>query len=144
MLKEGTIKDILKVHELEKEIFSQPTSLDTLKREFENSAIKYYLYEENNQIIGFCSIILSLNYAEIINFGVLPSFQGKGIGKIILSSIIQKLKQEGFEKITLETKKTNTRAISLYKSLGFKEMGKRKGYYEGIDALVFMLSLKED
>lgn len=31
MLKEGTIKDILKVHELEKEIFSQPTSLDTLK-----------------------------------------------------------------------------------------------------------------
>ena len=49
---------------------------------------------------------------------------------------------EQVKNITLEVNINNKNAILLYNSLGFKEATKRKGYYNGEDALL-MLKVKE-
>ena len=49
-------------------------------------------------------------------------YQNKGLGKIILSVLIEWLFQSGYTKIILDTNLTNTRAQHVYESLGFKKI----------------------
>ncbi len=52
------------------------------------------------------------------HFGVLPAFQGRGIGRKLTMESIKFAKNKGFQ-IKLEVHKTNTEAIKLYTQLGF-------------------------
>ncbi|MBW6478462.1 MAG: GNAT family N-acetyltransferase [Bacteroidales bacterium] len=56
------------------------------------------------------------------HFGVLPAFQGRGIGKKLAIESIRFAKNKGFQ-IKLEVHKTNTEAIKLYTQLGFSYLG---------------------
>lgn len=49
-----------------------------------------------------------------------PDFQGKGIGKKLISFSLTDLKQKKFKNYSLEVLKHNTAAISLYENFGFK------------------------
>jgi ribosomal-protein-alanine N-acetyltransferase len=66
-----------------------------------------------------------------------------GIGERVLRQVIEEVKFRGARLITLEVRPSNTAAVSLYKKLGFKMMGIRKGYYSmpPEDALVLGLRL---
>ena len=48
--------------------------------------------------------------------------QNRGLGRIILSMLISRLFEQGFEKIVLDTNLTNKRAQHVYESLGFQKM----------------------
>ena len=52
------------------------------------------------------------------------------------------LENKEIEKVTLEVKKDNKNAIMLYNSVGFKEVAVRKGYYNGVDALLMLKEVK--
>lgn len=56
------------------------------------------------------------------HFGVLPAFQGRGIGRKLTMESIKFAKNKGFQ-IKLEVHKTNTEAIKLYTQLGFSYLG---------------------
>lgn len=51
------------------------------------------------------------------------SLQGKGYGSIALKEIIKYFKENGADQITLSTKESNARALTLYHKFGFKENG---------------------
>ena len=51
-----------------------------------------------------------------------PTYQEKGLGRIILSLLIGKLFDSGFSKIVLDTNKKNTRAQHVYELLGFRRV----------------------
>ena len=54
------------------------------------------------------------------------NLQGKGYGRLALKEIIRYFRDNGADIITLSTKESNTRALSLYHDFGFKENGERK------------------
>lgn len=56
------------------------------------------------------------------HFGVLPAFQGRGIGRKLAVESIKFAKNKGVQ-IKLEVHKTNTEAIKLYTQLGFSYLG---------------------
>lgn len=70
------------------------------------------------------------------HLAVLPEFQGRGLGKILLAGAESKAKQAGFATIALTVEVNNERAISLYASQGFDivetcsfpSLNKRIGY----------------
>jgi ribosomal protein S18 acetylase RimI-like enzyme len=51
---------------------------------------------------------------------VVPSFQGKGYGRVITQFAINEALRRGINNIYLEVVEWNTRAINLYTSLGFE------------------------
>lgn len=51
-----------------------------------------------------------------------PSFRGFGLGKLLVSSVINIMRSRGFVRCRLEVKKTNFVAKNLYKNLGFYEV----------------------
>lgn len=61
--------------------------------------------------------------AEMKRMYVLPSFQGKGIGKALTDRFIETATDLGYTAVRLDTLRKLDRAIALYKSVGFKEIG---------------------
>lgn len=70
--------------------------------------------------------------AEILNISVSPSFQRRGIGRLLLQLAIEET-QDKAEMLFLEVRRSNKKAIDLYTKEGFFEIGERKGYYPTVN-----------
>jgi ribosomal-protein-alanine N-acetyltransferase len=55
--------------------------------------------------------------------------------------LLEEFKERKVKEVFLEVRESNFPAIKLYYKLGFKEIGRRKGYYKGEDALIMKLTL---
>lgn len=55
--------------------------------------------------------------------GVLPHFQGRGIGRALVNALCTKAFAEGHQRVGLIVDRENPRAESLYASLGFRRVG---------------------
>jgi ribosomal-protein-alanine N-acetyltransferase len=76
---------------------------------------------------------------------VAHAHQHQGWGRKLLTHAIQYAKQHGAGIVYLEVRRSNTKAISLYRKESFYLIGERKGYYPTVagqeDALIFAKSL---
>ena len=70
---------------------------------------------------------------EIHTIGVDPAYQGRGIGRRLLDDL---LNVAAGAVVHLEVRTDNAPAIALYRSVGFADVGVRRGYYRisGADA----------
>ncbi len=80
-------------------------------------------------ICGFACTSLILDEAELWTIGVLPKFQGRGLGRFLLHSTLALSKLCFARKCFLEVRRSNAVARSLYEKTGFVQMGVRKNYY---------------
>jgi ribosomal protein S18 acetylase RimI-like enzyme len=73
-----------------------------------------------NCFIGFATFAAKpfINIHDIV---VYDTFRGKGIGRKLLEYVIEKAKETGCAKVTLEVREDNKKAQYLYNSLGFKD-----------------------
>mgnify|MGYP004574599297 CR=1 FL=1 len=101
---------------------------------------KFIVCLENDEIIGFLSYSIIYERAEINYIFVLESYRGKTVASKMLDYIIKTCKI--CDNITLEVRKSNNIAISLYKKYGFKEVATRKNYYNDEDGILMMLVVK--
>ena len=93
-----------------------------------------------------CDIIASQNgfvvwrvvadEAEIITIGVHPNARKSGIASAMLAIIENDIKKRGGKKIFLEVAENNEPARKLYEANGYKKIGVRPKYYDGIDAIL--------
>ncbi len=98
-----------------------------------------------------CDIIASQNgfvvwrtvadEAEIITIGVAPDARGGGIASAMLGLAEVDAKKNGAAKMFLEVAENNTPARKLYDAAGYKTVGRRPKYYNGIDAILMEKSL---
>ncbi|MGG7059772.1 GNAT family N-acetyltransferase [Clostridium tertium] len=78
----------------------------------------------NNEYIGYGQIIFNRNMYTIVNFGIVTKYRGLGLSKILLSEIINKARGYGIKELYIRVDPDNTKAINLYKRIGFKEVNK--------------------
>lgn len=107
----------------------------------ENS--EWYIIKIENKIIGFAGIKIVLDEADIMNIAINKNFRGQGFAFKLLSYIIEKCQNNNIKKINLEVNEKNIPAINLYKKLQFNEIGRRKNYYDGNDAILMSLILNK-
>jgi ribosomal-protein-alanine N-acetyltransferase len=82
---------------------------------------------QGNRIVGFLvTRTLVAGEREILNLAVAPDFRRKGVARALLDRALEAFCGEVF----LEVRESNGVAKKFYKSLGFKELSKRKGYYD--------------
>jgi ribosomal-protein-alanine N-acetyltransferase len=83
--------------------------------------------------------------AHILNLCVAEAFRCHGVGKRLLSSLVERAAAAGMGAAFLEVRPSNTAAIRLYLSMGFEHVGSRRGYYQAAggreDAAVLKLAL---
>lgn len=136
------VEDLPQVIELDQICFGGFWSLEGYTREIKspNSTLLIITIpdEENKKVIGLGCLWAILEEAHISLLAIHPDFQGRGLGKLLLLSLLKDAVNRKLERATLEVKETNIKALSLYEKFGFKIAGKRKKYYSntGEDALV--------
>ena len=82
---------------------------------------------EENRIVGFVvARTVAAGEREILNLAVVPDFRRKGVARALLDSTLRAFRGDVF----LEVRESNGVAQEFYKSLGFKALSKRRGYYD--------------
>ena len=140
IIREATINDVSDILKIEKQVFTNDNwSLEMLKSELNNkSDRKTLIIVKADKVIAYCMIRKFENEIHIINMAVKSSMQGRGYGKLLLRSFLDKLPTKS--SVFLEVKHINFPAINLYHSVGFKNISSRTNYYsDGSDALVMCL-----
>ena len=97
--------------------------------------------------VGFLLSSFVLDEAQLLLIGVSHDWQGVGVGGQLLKELINRSLDQGHKLIYLEVRSGNERAIRLYRSLGFIDIGVRRDYYPGLvgreDAIVMSLQLDQ-
>lgn len=118
-------------------IFTDVFTENSVKKNIKNNQFtNYFTYLIDNQPIAFINYDIMYERAELININVLENFQNKKIASKLLEYMINDCISRKVGSITLEVKVTNEKAIHLYQKFGFTQVGIRKGYYQGIDAIL--------
>lgn len=130
--------------EIEKEAFDMPWTENMFIPEVNSANATYVVGTRGDEVICYGGFHTVLDEAHITNIAVKSTSRGKGIGRFLFATLLAKAKEAGAKLVTLEVKTTNTAAISLYESFGFKVAGVRKRYYNNLyDAYVMWLDLEE-
>jgi ribosomal-protein-alanine N-acetyltransferase len=86
---------------------------------------------------GLALLRVTADEAEILTIGVMPAARRQGIARALLADAISRLRAIGVRTLFLEVGVRNRAALALYEGAGFKEVGRRRGYYaSGEDALI--------
>ncbi|MFA9446150.1 ribosomal protein S18-alanine N-acetyltransferase [Egicoccus sp. AB-alg6-2] len=88
-------------------------------------------------IVGFAAGLLALDEGHVLDVAVATDHRRRGVGARLVDELIRRLHTRGAAAVTLEVRRSNEAALSLYRQLGFVVEGVRPRYYpDGEDALL--------
>jgi ribosomal-protein-alanine N-acetyltransferase len=83
--------------------------------------------------VGFVLVRAAADEAEILTVAVDPRHRGRRIGRQLIEAAFRRLYGERITAVFLEVDGGNAPAVALYRRLGFRTVGERKGYYRVAD-----------
>lgn len=120
--------DLTVISRIEPTIYSHPWTLGNFKDSL-NAGYSAWVMEIAGDIVGYALVMLVMDEAHLLNLSVAKPFQGQGLGRILLAHMIAISQRHQAANMFLEVRVSNTKAIALYESMGFCEMGIRRNYY---------------
>ncbi len=89
-------------------------------------------------ITGYAGMWMFVDEAHISTIASHPAWRGRGVGELLLLSLMREAERRAAIVVTLEVRVSNTVAQNLYLKYGFEQVGLRKRYYRdnGEDALI--------
>jgi ribosomal protein S18 acetylase RimI-like enzyme len=142
-IRKARVEDATALVEAEKEIAKTPGRLVSRPEELQlasfqdkirslnaNDCALYVVLEENGELVGHALLdqykLIALAHVVTLTLAIHEGHQGKGHGRLLMEHLIAWAKaQPTIEKIELQVRSRNTRAVKLYESLGFQEEGRK-------------------
>lgn len=84
-----------------------------------------------SRVVGYAILRNTAETAEVQRVGVVAELRRQGIGRGLLAELVDAARQRGCTEMLLEVAASNEAALGLYRSLGFTELSRRPGYYDG-------------
>lgn len=138
LLKEAHLGQIL---ELEQLCFPEdPWTRQMFESELTNR-ISVYLVAvdlESNLVAGYAGVWLMYDIGNITNVAIRPEYRGEGLAMKLIELLTAVCREKGMSGMTLEVRKGNLPAQSLYRKLGFLPCGERKRYYQNQEDAIIM------
>ncbi len=139
-------EDLARVSAVERESYSFPWS-EGIFRDCLRVGYVCRVVEIGFNLVGYGVMSTGAGEAHILNLCVRETMRGRGIGRTLLRQLLDLAAEAGVEDAFLEVRPSNLAAIRLYQSLGFVQVGVRKGYYQAAggreDATVLRLDLQQ-
>lgn len=136
-------RDLDRLAELERICFSPPWPPPELAREIaEPRAVLLVARRPNEAVQGYALFRHAAGEAELLRLGVAPERRRQGTGEALLAEGLGQLARLGVTACHLEVRVDNHGALALYERHGFRQVGRRPGYYgDGTDALLLTRAL---
>lgn len=138
--------DINKILQIEKSqnvtILKETVILDDMSNS--NNTL-YFGAIYNDIIVGYIAITYVIDTIDILSIVTMKKYEHIGIATLLLEYIFNFAKKNNVNKIFLEVRTSNTKAINLYEKNNFKLISKRKNYYTDTkeDALIYLKEIKK-
>ena len=136
------LNDLEEAYKIELEVNPSPWKYETFLSSFEVGH-KGLICKNDNRMIGFIIFSPISPEAHILSISVRNEMQSKGIGTLLLKSMLDQCKVMNYKKIFLEVRVSNEKAINFYEKFGFSKDAIRNNYYtdNSEDALLMSLSI---
>ena len=144
-IREMQVGDLHRVCELEKQVFPDVRSKNSIAYEvLENSLSFAYVVEKDRSIIGYAIYWRVDPEAHLLDFAIDKNHRRKQIGSSLLNYLINDWKLKKIQAVHLEARRSNEAARNMYLKYGFEVAGVRKNYYskEKEDAILMSISLR--
>ena len=96
-------------------------------------------------LAGYGIMSVGAGEAHILNVCISDEYRCRGLGRKLMLYLMQRTRTLGMDEAFLEVRPSNMIASRLYHSLGFTQIGVRRGYYQAVtgreDASVLRCSL---
>ncbi len=141
------LRDLDEVRNIERKSFATPWSYGAFLSELvENENAHYLVARCSEDVVGYVGLWVILDEGHITNVAVRPDMRNRGIGHMLLTAITALALKHGVWKMTLEVRKSNSRAQRLYQALGYRPAGVRPRYYvdNNEDAIIMWKELTDD
>lgn len=115
---------------IERASFSAPWTLDDYMTEVARPIAHIVAVTDGDILLGYAGFWQVMEVAEVNNVAVAEAYRGQGIGKMLMSGLLDLAALLGCEQVHLEVRAANSGAIALYDGLGFRQVGVRPDYYD--------------
>ncbi|MEM1375829.1 MAG: ribosomal protein S18-alanine N-acetyltransferase [Pseudomonadota bacterium] len=85
--------------------------------------------DRHDRVAGFAILRSAFDEAEVLTIAVKPSWQGYGVGQMLMDAALSRAYSERISSVFLEVDENNKGALRLYTKLGFIPVGERPDYY---------------
>ena len=138
--------DLPAVLEIERRAFSQPWSRAFFEKELATPFARLQVAIDESgaraELVGYTCFWRVTDEVHLLNVAVQEGRRGRGIGRFLVEAVIQEARTAQARTLFLEVRAGNVAARRLYRQLGFRNLGIRRGYYgPGQDAIVMELRL---
>lgn len=125
--------DLDQVFALEQSVYPHPWSMANFEDSLNSNYEAWVLRDRNGDLLGYFLLMAVVDEAHLLNVAVSAQKQGQGLGRFLLNQAVACARGLGMESVLLEVRPSNTRALQIYERYGFKQIGRRKGYYPAAD-----------
>lgn len=149
-LRPMALHDLREVREIDRLSFPTAARVGLFEHELEQNNIAHYFVlgrmgDEDGRIapiVGFTGFWLIADEIHVSTIATHPEWRGRGLGELLLLSLLIEAYEHPATMATLEVRRSNTVAQALYRKYQFEEVGTRPRYYRdtGEDALLMTVS----
>ncbi|MBV9077382.1 MAG: GNAT family N-acetyltransferase [Methylobacteriaceae bacterium] len=140
-IRAGERADLDAIEALETEAF-KADRLDrrALRHALTSSTILALVAAAGESRLGYALVELrrGSGVARLTSLAVTARAAGQGIGRRLVEACAEGARARGADRLRLEVRADNARAIRLYEAIGFRHIGTRPDYYEDGGAAVRM------
>ncbi len=128
---------------IELDAYPEPWTARMFRDETRNARSHFVVARLEGVLTGYGGFWLVLDEAHITSVTIKLDARGQGYGRELFEYLLDIAREAGSRIATLEVRDSNMPAQNLYRSIGFKQVGIRKGYYpkSGEDAIVMSARL---
>ena len=121
-----------RLEQLERMCFSRPWSKKMLAEELDNQCAAFLVAvePETEKVIGYAGLLVAADEGYITNVAVDPSRRRQGVAQQLLQVFDSFARGSRLAFLTLEVRPSNAAAVALYEGFGFRQVGRRRNYYD--------------
>jgi ribosomal-protein-alanine N-acetyltransferase len=124
-----TLADLPAVLAIESVSFPQPWSEALFRMEINNPQAVHFALEDGGRLAGYLCAGTVLDEMDLRVIAVAPDARRQGHARALVAALLAEARKQGIGYVHLEVRESNEAAKRLYTSLGFRPVGRRKGYY---------------
>lgn len=128
--------DIIQSAAIEAESLDTAWSEASIRDSLANGNAVYAVAVYEKEVCGIGSMYCIAGEGQIMNIAVSEKYRRRGIAEKVMNFLNTEAVKRNCEIITLEVAEDNVSANSLYEKCGYIPVGRRKGFYGGIDAII--------
>jgi len=126
---EATARDAAAIAALHAASFQRGWSEDEVDRLLLDRRVLAHRVLAGRELAGFIMSRMAADEAEILSVAVAGRWRGRGLAGRMLLLHLRRLAGLAVRSVFLEVEEGNNPALRLYRHAGFREVGRRPGYY---------------